>query len=50
VPGSSYEKDQNRECPFVLIVRYCKVPAVLLLHLPQNPIEYGQDRKIDDDI
>jgi hypothetical protein len=29
---------------------YCKVQAVLLLHLLQNPKEYGQDRKIDDDI
>jgi hypothetical protein len=29
---------------------YYKVQAVLLLHLLQNPKEYDQDRKIDDDI
>ena len=31
----------------LLDLAYCKVQAVLLLHLLQNPREYGQDRKKD---
>jgi hypothetical protein len=50
VPGSSYEKDQNHECLFVPELTHCKVQVMLLLHLLQNPKEYGQDRKKGDDI
>jgi hypothetical protein len=50
VPGSSYEKGQNHGCLFVPDLTYYKVQVGLLLHLLQNPKEYGQDRKKGDDI